>query len=57
MTSLRVGRRKTVLVICTLLQKEEVKVWWYVPSLALKSPRRMGLSDWGLTESTESRSS
>ena len=32
------------------------QVWWSVPTLALKSPRRMSLSVRGAAEITESRS-
>ena len=31
--------------------------WWSVPTFALKSPRRMSLSDLGAAEITEYRSS
>ena len=59
-------------MLCTLLQKEEdivvalsssfspnhsFQVWWSVPTLALKSPRRMRLSVCGVAEITVSKSS
>ena len=69
---LRVGRRKTVLVISNSCSAHFLKrrsplllhfptpsdpitpsqVWWSVPTLALKSPRRMGLSVRGAAEVT-----
>ena len=73
---LRVGRRKTVLVISNSCSAHFLKrrsplllhfptpsdpitpsqVWWSVPTLALKSPRRMSLSVPGAAEITESKS-
>ena len=74
---LRVGRRKTVLVISNSCSAHFLKrrsplllhfptpsdpitpfqVWWSVPTLSLKSPKRISLSVRGAAEVTESRSS
>ena len=68
----RFGNLKTVLLISTSSQKQETiavafatpsepiissQVWWSVPTLALKSPRRISLSVRGVAEMILSKSS